>query len=450
MQMATISRWTLAYFGCALTALVLALALMIMGLGYPNAAFADPETLIIVHLAAIGWLSLLMLGALLQFLPVLVGRELALPRLAPYALVTILAGLVMLLLGFAGLAGWSSTTADILPLAGLFIVAGFALAAIMLFATLLQAKTLPLPAGFVAVALMCALVATLLGDTLAAALSGMVGGDFALSLVSHGVPLHAGFGLGGWLTLAAMGVSYRLLSMFLLAPERAGRGPKVAFLAAVAALAMLCGALCILVVLNMPWPVGLTLGGLATIVSVLFYLGDVFTLYRTRRRPKLELHMAAATAAFVLLGSGSALVVWSTATGSAGGIAAAVYALSLGWLGGLGLSMLYKIIPFLTWLECFAPSMGRIQTPRVQDLVREDQARPWFAAYFVAVVLSIFALLAGLPDLLRGATGLQLVAVLGLILQFYRARRLMDLPAQWRSQPRPRLLLPTPRPRSLT
>ena len=61
MQMATISRWTLPFFSCALAALVTALGLMALGLGYPFEATMAPRTLVVVHLVAIGWLSLLIL-----------------------------------------------------------------------------------------------------------------------------------------------------------------------------------------------------------------------------------------------------------------------------------------------------------------------------------------------------------------------------------------------------
>ncbi|MBJ3783155.1 hypothetical protein [Devosia sediminis] len=449
MQMATISRWTLTYFGVALAALVVALALMAAGFGYPHVALFAPETLIVVHLVVVGWLSLLMLGALIQFLPVLVGRELALPRLAPVALGLIVAGLLLLLAGFGALADWPWVSADLAPLGGLVIIAGFAVAAVMLFATLLRASSLALPAGFVAVALMSALVATLLGDNLAAALSGLIGGDFAVALVTHGVALHAGFGLGGWLTLAAMGVSYRLVSMFLISPERKGFVPRLAFVAAVAALAMLCAVLGVLVASNAPWPLGLGLAGLLGLVSLAAYAGDVVILYRGRRRPALELHMAAAVGAFVMLGVGTVAVVVAGSMGSEAGLAAAVQVLALGWLGGLGLAMLYKIVPFLTWLECFAPQMGRMQTPRVQDLVRERRARHWYALYFAMVAVGGLGMAAGWTGVVQVAAGGQLAAVLLIMHQLWRARTLRDLPAQWQDQPGPRLLRSALRPRSL-
>lgn len=449
MQMASISRWTLAYFGCALMALVLALGLISSGFGYPAEGLAAPQTLIVVHLLAIGWLSLLMLGALYQFLPVLVGKPLSLVGLAPLVLVLLLVGLALLLGGFAGLEGLAFPV-DLLPLGGLLLVCGFAIAAFILFWTLVQVGSLPLPAGFVAVALASLLLTALLGESLASALAGFLGQDLAAALLGPGVGLHAGFGLGGWLTFAAMGVSYRLVSMFLVAPERGGPLPRMAFWCGSAALAALCMALGLVLVNGASLPVVLAVAGLAALLSLLAYSGDIVALYSSRRRRALELHTGAAIAAFCALAAGALLLLAGFWLDSEGAIAGAIYLLALGWLGGLGLAMLYKIIPFLTWLECFAPDMGRLPTPRVQDLVCEARARNWFLVYFLGIVLATVALTLDLALPFQAGAVIQLAAVLGLIRQFYRARRLHDLPTAWHNHPRPRLFLPAIRQRSLS
>src|SRR5690606_41211599 len=102
---ASLSRWSMSYFAAALLSLAAAEILMALGYGYPQAALQAPETLVLVHVVAIGWLSLLMCGARFQFVPVLVAPPLhsnTLPAPAPRLLV---AGLASLILGVPQLAG---------------------------------------------------------------------------------------------------------------------------------------------------------------------------------------------------------------------------------------------------------------------------------------------------------------------------------------------------------
>jgi hypothetical protein len=126
-------------------------------------------------------------------------------------------------------------------------------------------------------------------------------------------------------------------------------------------------------------------------------------------------------------------------------VGAVAYLFAFGWLSGLGLAQLYKIVAFLTWLEAYGPVLGRAPVPRVQDLVEEGHARILFIVYYGAVAVATSALLADMPEIFRGAACLQLVATLALMREFIRARRLSIVPASLRSPTgmvRPHLFLP--------
>ena len=112
----------------------------------------------------------------------------------------------------------------------------------------------------------------------------------------------------------------------------------------------------------------------------------------------------------------------------------------------MGLAQLYKIIPFMTWLEFYGPVLGRMPTPRVQDLVVETAALRWFQLYYLMVALGALALLLGSAILFRFASFGQLIAVNALILEFVRTRRLINVPVDLRLPDgfvRPGLFLPS-------
>lgn len=446
MPGASLSRWTMTYFACALACLVAAEGLMAAGFGYPAAALDAPETLILVHLVTIGWLSLLMCGALFQFVPVLVARPLLGEALPPFALAAILAGMFALLSGFAGMAGIGSIPAEMMPLGGLLLLIGFALTILSLGRTLWAARPLTLPARFVAVGLAALAGTALLGETFALVLSGLLGGDAALSLLLHGVPLHALLGLGGWMTFTAMGVSYRLLAMFMLAPEGDKGSTRLVLVAGTVALILVAAAIPFAMAAGIGLA-GLLLAAAATgLAALMVYAGDMAALYRQRKRKIIELNAKAAMGAFAALATAVALLIGLLGTGQlATHIGALVYLIAFGWLGGLGLAKLYKITAFLTWLECFAPIMGKRPTPRVQDLVDEHSAAPWFGVYYASVGVATLTLLMDLPELFQLFAGIQLLSTLAIARHLYRSRQLLNVPPDLRRGfARPHPFLPQP------
>lgn len=426
---ATLSRWSMSYFAAALVALIVALVLMALGVGYPSEGIADAGTLIVVHVTAIGWLSLLMCGALLQFLPVLVARTLHSDALAWPALVALVLGLVALIMAFLQFGGILHTQTPYFSAAAVLLIAGFALVLWNLGRTLLAAEDVPLPVWFVITGLVAAVFTVGLGAVFAGALGGAQSRWMAV-LTAAGIPVHAIAGLGGWLTFTAMGVSYRLLAMFMLAPELKRQSTRIALILGAAALTVAIVGGIVVILANGNLMLALLAALILAIGALVPYGIDVVFLFRKRRRPVIELNSRMAGVALANLAAVTVLVVMLLLFGQLGNQAGAVvFFAAFGWLTGLGLSQLFKIVAFMTWLETYGPVMGKMPTPRVQDLVVEKRASKWFWTYFAGTWAGTLALLAGQAMLFRLCAVVMLVGALGLVAQFLRTRRLLDIEA---------------------
>jgi hypothetical protein len=446
MMGASLSRWTMSFFAVALGALISGLALMAAGFGFPSAPVQAPQTLALVHLFTIGWLSLLLCGALFQFVPVLVARPLHNNMLPLPALVFLSIGLVLLIAGFLQLDGALAELPSTFPYATTALAIGFAITIYDLGRTLWAGRPLPLAARFVVVALLCLVATVALGTLLAWTLAGLVSSEILLAIAAGGLPLHVTAGLAGWLTLAAMGVSYRLLAMFMLAPEVDGPRPRaVLWLGTGALTAIIVGGIALLA-LGLDVSYALAAAAALGAVAVFLYGADVLRLYRGRKRRTIELNSQMAMPAFASLLASVVLVGAFAAMGQlvdqAGTV---VFLAAFGWLSGLGLAKLYKIVAFMTWLECYGPVLGKAATPRVQDLVSEAPARKWYVLYYLGTWIGTVALALTQTPAFRFAAGAMALGTVMIAVHLVRTRMLANqahapLP---NGSHRPRLLFST-------
>jgi hypothetical protein len=422
---ASISRWTMTYFATSLAWLFVALSLMVAGIGYPAADVASPDTLVLVHTVCIGWLSLAVCGALFQFVPVLVAKPLFYEKWALPALALLSGGLVALLAGFLSLGGRVPPALWLLPLGAVLLVAGFVLVVVDLGLTAWLRPTGPARFVLVGLASLCATAA--IGLVFAFALAGWAGST-GNSILASGVPLHAVAGLGGWLTLTAMGVSYRLLAMFMLSPDVDDRQSRMTLAAGAFAIAVTVAGGALAIGFGSGLSVALSVAAVLGLVSAALYGRDIAGIFRNRKRRQLELNMRMATLSFASL-AGTALLGLALAATDAfsSHVGAFAFLAVFGWLSGLVLAKLYKIVAFLTWLETYGPVMGRAATPRVQDLVAEGRATKWFVTYYVGVWAGTATMLLGEPIAFRVAAAAMAVGVVGIVREIVRIRRLADV-----------------------
>jgi hypothetical protein len=393
MFASSVSRWTPLYFALALGSFVLAQILMAAGFTFPCVSLFAPTTLVAVHLLTIGWLTLLMLGALQQFVPVITAEGAPAGASALVSITAIVLGLAGMAAGFLVLDGrLPAFVLHCLPVGGTLVLVGVALTAVWLSRILWRTRPLPFHARFVAAALLFLFAALGLGIVMALgfAAPGLISWSGDLSELLR---LHLFAGLFGWFMLMTIGVSYKLLGMFTLAPEERGAvgdavlGLSAGGLAAVWLLALAKA-------MGEPVPEAVvTAAAAVTAAGIALYLYDMAQLYRARRRNNLELNTLMAIPALAMLALCLPLGLYAYAMGVGERLSGALgYLFLFGWLSGLGLSQLYKIVPFLTWLQRYGSLLGKGPVPRVQDLVDATRDRPWFVLYFAAVALgAVFA-----------------------------------------------------------
>ncbi|MDQ1900538.1 hypothetical protein RAH32_08780 [Paracoccus sp. WLY502] len=430
-----LSRWTLAWFASAMAFLLAALAMATFGLAGPG-RWSEGWALAAVHLFALGWLCQMMLGSLIQFVPVLTARPLILPRLALPALILCGAGTLSLAGGFLALDGWP--TGVLLAAGPVLLGLAFGLAMLMLGGTLVATRAWRTQDGStVLLALLALPVLWVTGAGMGWAFGGIAWGA---ALLPDGLSLHVLLGAGFWLTLAAMGVSYRLFPMFLIAPDGSSPWRRAALIAAALALALLLAALGVLLAGGDPLPLAVACG-LACAFAAGLYLGEIRRIWQSRRAPAPETNMQWSRAALAFLALAALLVAPALILGGPWAEAAVFVALA-GWLSTLTLAQMVKITSFLTWIQVFAPLIGRAPVPMVHDLTDARAAGRSLALWVAGVLVGAAALAAQVPALFDIAALVLLLAALLHGHELIAIRRLRHLSETARPAGLPPMILP--------
>jgi len=218
-----VSRWTPVIIACALINFGLAQLLIVVGASWPATPEMDVVTLAAVHLLTIGWMTLLMFGALFQFVPVLTGGALGDQRLSLATLLLAQFGLAGMVAGFVLL---GVPSAVLLPSGGGLVILGVLAGSFNIAVPFAREGRRPLSAWFIVAGIALLVLTITLGLTFALALTVPQLAWALGPIVAAGLEYHVLAGIGGWFTLTAIGVSYELLPMFMLAPHAAVHGVR--------------------------------------------------------------------------------------------------------------------------------------------------------------------------------------------------------------------------------
>lgn len=347
----------LRFFAAAPLFLLLAALMLMFRADNPFANIHSPALLAATHCITLGFLTMIMLGAMQQILPVVIGSPMLASRLTVWlTFLPLLSGALLLPAGFMldkpvliNLA-W--------PLLGLAFIA------------FISASLISLALSSAHNATKTAILLSILALSGAIALGMLLAHGYAT-----GSPLpydklataHISLALGGWVMLLIVGVSYQVVPMFQLTPNYPvwlvnGLTPAMFIV-------LLLGLLSLLLETKPHWLVIVTQG-------LFWFLASCFALTTLSLQSKRRRRVADATLSFFRLGMMALICAALFAlaallfpdTDHLGTVSAVLFL--LGFAMSLMHGMLYKIVPFLVWFHLFRGGV-KSGVPNLKEIIPE-------------------------------------------------------------------------------
>jgi hypothetical protein len=343
----------LSYLGAAAVAFVAAMTALPWLAPVLGGHYYHPRVLALTHLVTLGWITMSILGASYQLIPIVLERPLWSERLARWQLGVLLVGVTGMIAHF-----WIGTWPALAGAAALVGV-GAGMHVVNVLLSLRDFDRWTFTARLVVLGHVGLTLTVFFGFALALNhVWSFLPGELFPTLHAH---IH--LALAWWIAPMLMGVSARVYPMFLLAPEPRGWPGRLQLWGlAVGAPVLVTGLLAV--------PGLIAPGAVLLAAAAAGHVAWVISMARGRKRPALDwgLRFVLTAAGFLLLGTllGLALA-FDLLSGPRVAMAYAVLVLG-GWASLSVVGMMLKIVPFLVWYRVYSPQVGRAQVPTLAAL----------------------------------------------------------------------------------
>jgi hypothetical protein len=201
-----LKRTILPYYAAAAVSFVIVALLCLVAHAEFTGHYFNPRLLAITHLFILGWGTMMIFGASNQLMPVLTERKLHSEQIPVYVLGLMLTGIPLLVYSF-----WHFSLTWAIYLGGILIIIGMGLHAFNIFKTAKTTKD-NIAAEFMLSAHLWLLLTATIGFILLV--------NFRTPFLSRDhleyLRLHASIGMAGWFLQLIIGVSSKLIPMFLI------------------------------------------------------------------------------------------------------------------------------------------------------------------------------------------------------------------------------------------
>ncbi len=365
---------------------IIASVLLFFASGDMANSYIGPKVLGLTHIMVLGWLTVIIFGALYQLIPVVMEIKLFSEPLAHISFYTLVTGTILLSYTF-----WNNYIGETIymRIGGTLIFISVLLFVVNTLFSALKTKQKTIENTFIVTAAGWLLLTVLLGILI------------TMNLVFNFIPrnnlqllkIHVHFGIVGWFMLLVIGVASTLLPMFFIAHKLNRTYLKLSYYFINA------GLISLIFTLYFEAPVGLKIiAGIILLTGILFFIKYNYDAYKKRLRKKLDIGMKLSVFAFIFLFLTLIFAILSALNleilSAYSNQIHAAYGISLifGFLTSLILGQMYKTLPFIVWLKMYQDKVGKFKIPMPAHIYSEKLAN-W---HYYGFLIAIFALLIGI------------------------------------------------------
>lgn len=400
----TIHKAVLPFYAYASIAFLAATVLLFTSTPAFTQHHFHPQTLAITHIVALGWGTMMILGASHQLVPVLIEGKLYSNVLAYATFLLAAIGIPLLAYGFytfnmgwpAQWGGWLVNGAMVLYLGNLAM-------------SIQNSKGENVHAVFIFTAAAWLLITTIAGLLLVHNFTSPILSADSL----HYLSLHAHLGIVGWFLLLVMGVGSRLVPMFLISKYNAPKRLWIIF-------GLINGALALFIIFffqNVLAPFYL-LPVLLLLIAIVLFVQYSYKAYQQRIRKSVDepMQLSMLSVLMLLLPLLLLLVLFFFLLFNNSQqqlVLAYGFVIFFGWLTAIILGMTFKALPFIAWNKVYHQKAGLQKTPNPKDLFSNTVFKAMSLAYIVGFLVFATGILTSVILLLQvGAALLLLTALL--------------------------------------
>ncbi len=366
-----------------------------------DASFQSMATIGWVHLFLLGFVMMIIFGAMAQLVPVVVEVGHAAVDFFYIIWPMLTVGTILMVAGFA----FSPT---LLPYGGIIVLLSMVIFAADLFATLKKGEHKSIVVSSMKASNIFLLLGILSGFVMALSFGGVIEID-----PIHWLKAHVFAVFGGYVLLTIMGLSMVLLPMFGLSHGFNEKPMLWAYRFMISGVsAVMIGSL-----IGLGWLE--TIGILIVIASVVTYFYQIYLIKKTRARKENDIWVKSLAFAFFTLAIALFESIVYLLGASESWIMSAGWFLMMGFVGFLISAHLYKIIPFLVWFERYAPLVGKQKVPMLNEMVPLRAANAQMISTATGVMLVGISLLVGSDSMFYGGVSVLVVGAVYLLYSVY-------------------------------